>query len=84
LRAKNIYIFRSVHGVSSTRIELKFSKAKAAVAGLATLVHAPALDGVDPAPDEGLVSLCDKVEEGSAEYLHRGEEAVVGAVADRA
>jgi hypothetical protein len=66
-----------VHRVSSTRIELKFSKAKAAVARLATLVHAPALDGVDPTADEGLVSLCDKVEEGSAEYLRRGEETVV-------
>lgn len=62
---------------------MEFAEAKPAVARLTALVHAPALDGIDPAADEWLVSLGDEVEEGPAQDLRRGEEAIVGAIVDR-
>jgi hypothetical protein len=61
---------------------VELAKAKAAVARLPALVHAPAFDGVDPAAHERLVSLDYEIEEGPAHDLRRGQEAVVRAVVD--
>ena len=65
-------------------MEVELAKAKATVARLAALIHAPAFDGIDPAAHERLISLGDKVEERPAHDLRRGQEAVVGAIVDRA
>ena len=63
---------------------MELAKAKATVARLAALIHAPAFDGIDPAAHERFVSLGDKVEEWPAHDLRRGQEAVVRAIVDRA
>lgn len=62
----------NVHRVTAARIQVEPAKSKAAVARLSTLVDAPTLDGVDPAADERLVSLGDKIKEGPVEDLCRG------------
>jgi hypothetical protein len=59
---------------------MELAKAKAAVARLAALIHAPAFDGIDPAAHERFVSLGDKVEERPTQDLRRGQEAVVRAI----
>jgi hypothetical protein len=56
--------FQSLDRVSATRVQVELAEAKTAVAGLPALVHAPALDGIDPAANEGLVSLRYKVKKG--------------------
>lgn len=43
---------------------MELAEAKAAVTGLPTLVDAPALDGIDPAANEGLISFRYKVKKG--------------------
>jgi len=63
---------------------VELAKAKAAVAGLPALVYAPAFDGVDPATNEWLVSLSYKVKEGPAHNFCGRQEAVIGAIDDRA
>jgi len=72
------------HRISTPRGEVELAKAKPAVARLPALIHAPALDGVDPATDECLVSLGHEIEEWSVHDFRRGQEAVVRAVVDRA
>lgn len=62
---------------------MEFAKTKAAIAGLPALVHAPALDSIYPAANEGLVSLSYKVEKGSIHDFCGRQEAVVGAIVDR-
>lgn len=52
------------HRVSASRIQVELAEAKAAVTGLPTLVDAPALDGIDPAANEGLISFRYKVKKG--------------------
>ena len=66
------------------RIEMELAKPEATVARLAALIHTPAFDGIDPAAHERFVSLGYKVEERPAHDLRRGQEAVVGAIVDRA
>lgn len=55
-----------LYRVSTSREQVELAEAKTAVAGLPALVDAPALDGVDPAANEGLVSLRYKVKKGPA------------------
>jgi len=56
---------------------MKFPESEATVARLPTFVHAPALDGINPAANKTLVFLCDEVEEAAPHDNCCGEEAVV-------
>jgi len=69
-----------LYGVSTSRVQMELAEAKAAVAGLPTLVYAPAFDGIDPATNEGLISLRYEVKKGPIHDFCGGQEAVVGAI----
>jgi hypothetical protein len=76
--------FQALDGITPSGEQVKLAKAKAAVTGLSALVHAPTLDGIDPATNEGFVSLSYKVKKGSTHDFCCGQEAVIGAIDDRA
>jgi hypothetical protein len=62
---------KNVHRISASRKQVELAKAKATVAGLSALIHAPTLDGFDPAPDKPLISSRYKIEEGTTHYFGR-------------
>jgi len=76
--------FQPLDGIAASGEQVELAKAKAAVTGLSALVHAPSLDGIDPATNKGLVSLSYKVKKGSTHDFCGGQEAVVGAIDDGA
>jgi hypothetical protein len=68
--------------ISPSRAERKLSEPEPAIARLSPLVHAPSLDDVDPAPNDLLVLLGDKIKEAPADSQRGRDKVVVGDVDD--
>lgn len=69
--------------VSSGKEKVKLPIAKSPITGLSALVHAPRLHGLDPALNELLVLLSDKIKEWASHHVYGLYKVVVRDVGDR-